>query len=383
MTNKLRALVTFGTRPDAIKMAPVVRLCRQRSADIETIVCTTGQHREMLEPVMSYFGLAADRHLDLMRPDQALADLHARCLAGIDAALADYQPDCVVAQGDTTTLLATALAAFYRRVPLVHLEAGLRTGDLAAPWPEELNRRVATLAAALHCAPTRQAAQNLLAEGVPAERVHVTGNTVIDALFWTVDRERAAGAPWSQKYAFLGRRPMVLITGHRRENLGAGLARVCSAVAALAERFAGVEFVYPVHLNPRVEQTVRGMLSGRQNVHLGPPAPYPEFVWLMDRSTLILTDSGGVQEEAPSLGKPVLVTRDATERPEGLAAGAVTLVGTDAGRIVAEATRLLAQEHPLAVPPQPFESPYGDGRAAARIVDLLVAQAWARPARPA
>jgi UDP-N-acetylglucosamine 2-epimerase len=373
--NKVATLIVFGTRPEAIKMAPLVRECARRSDELAATICVTGQHREMLRGVMEYFGMRADLDLDVMAPGQTLAELTARCLVGIDGAIERYRPDCVVAQGDTTTVLAAALAAFYRRVPLVHVEAGLRTGNLQAPWPEELNRRIASLAGAVHCAPTARAAEALLAEGVAPGRVHVTGNTVIDALLWTAERERRNPAQWIGKYAFLGDSRLVLITGHRRENFGTGLAHLCDAIAKLAARFGDVQFVYPVHLNPQVHEPVRKALSGLSNVHLTAPAPYPEFVWLMDRATLILTDSGGIQEEAPSLGKPVLVLRDSTERPEAVQSGAVELVGTDVDRIVERTSSLLGdpaecQRRRVAV------NPFGDGQAAGKIAQLIVERAW-------
>jgi UDP-N-acetylglucosamine 2-epimerase (non-hydrolysing) len=341
----------------------------------------------MLDQVTEYFGVPVDCDLDLMAPDQTLADVTARCLTGLDAVLAEYQPDCLVAQGDTTTVMAAALAAFYRRVPMVHVEAGLRTGDLMAPWPEELNRRIASLTTALHCAPTSRAAENLLREGVAAESVHVTGNTVIDALLWTVARERGHDRPWRDKYSMLGDRRMVLVTGHRRENFGDGMEQMCTAILVLARRFPDVEFLYPVHLNPNVREPVARLLSGQANIRLCSPAPYPEFVWLMDRSTLILTDSGGVQEEAPSLRKPVLVMREVTERPEAVEAGAVELVGTDVFRIVDRTSVLLSDTSAYSLH-QIDRSPYGDGRAAGRIVELMLRQGWQAepiptvPARP-
>ena len=368
-------LLTFGTRPEAIKMAPVVHECRRRADCIDTIVCLTGQHREMLDQVTDYFGIEADCDLDLMTPNQTLAEVTARCITGLDAVLAERRPHCVVAQGDTTTVMAAALAAFYRRVPFVHVEAGLRTGNMDAPWPEELNRRVAGLATALHCAPTARAADNLLREGVSNSSVHVVGNTVIDALLWTVSRERGCDRPWREKYAMLGDRPMVLVTGHRRENFGDGMEHICEAVALLARRFPHVEFLYPVHLNPNVREPVGRLLAGLPNVRLTEPAPYPEFVWLMDRSTMILTDSGGVQEEAPSLRKPVLVMRGTTERPEAVDAGAVELVGTDVQLIVDRASLLLSDRAAYRSR-QIDESPYGDGRAAARIVELMLGRKW-------
>jgi UDP-N-acetylglucosamine 2-epimerase (non-hydrolysing) len=356
-------------------MAPVVHECRRSAERIEPIVCTTGQHREMLDQVTAYFDIQPELDLDLMRPDQTLSEVTARCLTGLDAAITEYRPHCVVAQGDTTTVMASALAAFYHRLPFVHVEAGLRTGNLQAPWPEELNRRIAGLVTALHCAPTQGAAENLLREGVPPEMVHVTGNTVIDALLWTVARERGQDRPWREKYAALGDRRMVLVTGHRRENFGDGMEQICTAIMVLARRFPAVEFLYPVHLNPHVREPVTRLLSGQANIRLCEPAPYPEFVWLMDRATLILTDSGGVQEEAPSLRKPVLVMRETTERPEAVEAGAVELVGTDVFRIVDRVSLLLSDRAAYSLR-QIDRSPYGDGHAAGRIVELMLRQGW-------
>jgi UDP-N-acetylglucosamine 2-epimerase (non-hydrolysing) len=368
-------MLTFGTRPEAVKMAPLVRECRRHGERIETIVCVTGQHREMLDQVTDYFGIEVDRDLDVMTPNQTLADVTARCLSGLNAALAELRPDCLAVQGDTTTVMASALAAFYRHVPLVHVEAGLRTGNLQAPWPEELNRRIASLVTTLHCAPTGRAAENLRQEGISPDAIHVTGNTVIDSLLWTVAREREQSRPWREKYAALGDRRMVLITGHRRENFGDGMKHICSAILILARRFPEVEFLYPVHLNPNVREPVGRLLSGQANIRLCEPAPYPEFVWLMDRSTLILTDSGGVQEEAPSLRKPVLVMRETTERPEAVEAGGVELVGTDVFRIVDRTSRLLTDRAAYTLH-QIGRNPYGDGRAAARIVSLMLHQGW-------
>lgn len=362
-------------------MAPIVQLCRRRADEIETIVCTTGQHRQMLDQVTNYFGIQVDRDLNLMAPNQTLADVTARCLTGLDAVLAEVQPDCLVAQGDTTTVMAASLAAFYRRVPLVHVEAGLRTGDLNAPWPEELNRRIASLVTALHCAPTMRASENLLREGTPSQNIHVTGNTVIDALLWAVARERKNDRPWREKYAFLSDRRMVLITGHRRENFGDGMEQMCNAILTCAKQFPDVEFLYPVHLNPNVREPVGRMLSTTSNIRLCDPAPYDEFVWLMDRSTLILTDSGGVQEEAPSLRKPVLVMRETTERPEAVDAGAVELVGTDVFRIVDRVSLLLTDRAAYSLR-QIDRSPYGDGHAAERIVDLMLRQGWQSAREP-
>ena len=371
---RIRPLLIAGTRPEAIKMAPVIRQCRKRH-QVEPIVCLTGQHREMLAQVAEYFEIRPDLNLEVMESNQSLAGLTARCLEGIDAAIVQYGVDCVVAQGDTTTVLASSLAAFYRQVPFVHVEAGLRTGNLQSPWPEEFNRRSASLTAALHCAPTTMAANALLAEGVNAATVSVTGNTVVDALQWTVQRERSRGDHWQARYPFLRDQQLVLITGHRRENFGEKLAALCRGISRLAARFYDVAFVYPVHLNPNVAGPVRQILGGAENIHLVDPACYPEFVWLMDRATLILTDSGGVQEEAPSLGKPVLVTRDTTERPEAVTAGAAELVGTSEERIIEAVTTLLTdpaecEKRHIA------ENPYGEGQSVRRIVDLIESQAW-------
>ncbi len=368
--SRLRALLVFGTRPEGIKLAPVVHECLRRPDALETLICLTGQHREMLRQVTDYFDIHADCDLDLMRPNQSLAELTARCVAGIDGVLARYAPQCVVAQGDTTTVMCASLAAFYRRIPFVHVEAGLRTGNLQSPWPEELNRRIAGLTSALHCAPTTRAADALLREGVDPATICVTGNTVIDALLWTLQRERR-DQQWADKYRFLADRRMVLVTGHRRENFGQGFENICRALATLADRFADVEFVYPVHLNPNVQEPVQRILAGRSNVHLIAPCPYPEFVWLMDRATLIVSDSGGVQEEAPSLRKPVLLMRDTTERPEAVEAGAVELVGTSIEAIVGGVSRLLTD--PLEYKRRQIDTnPYGDGHSAVRTVDFIL-----------
>ena len=373
--SKLSPLLVFGTRPEAIKMAPVVQECLARKDQISPVVCLTGQHREMLDQVTDYFGIRADIDLELMSPNQSLSELTARCLTGLDGVVKGRQPDCVVAQGDTTTVMCAAIVAFYWKLPFVHVEAGLRTHDLWSPWPEEFNRRVASLVTSLSCAPTERAAANLIQEGVAPHTVHVTGNTVIDALLKTVERERNNSATWQEKYAFLGDRRMILITGHRRENFGRGFRELCQALTELAHNYADVEFLYPVHLNPNVRKPVFDMLDSSENIHLVEPAPYPEFVWLMDRSTIILSDSGGVQEEAPSLRKPVLVTRDTTERPEAVDAGAVELVGTDRARIVERISTLLdvRSEYERF---QIDQNPYGDGHAAKRIVDLMLQQNW-------
>ncbi|TWT77785.1 UDP-N-acetylglucosamine 2-epimerase [Posidoniimonas polymericola] len=364
-----KPLLVVGTRPEAIKMAPVVRACLGRD-EMTPVVCFTGQHQEMLAQVADYFGLTADVNLDVMRPNQSLSGLTARCLEGLDRVVQEHAPTVVVAQGDTSSVLAAALTAFYHRLPLVHVEAGLRTHNLQAPWPEEFNRRVASIATTVHCAPTERSADELRREHVPNDQIHVTGNTVVDALLATVERERENGAHWRCRHAGLERERLVLITGHRRENFGAGMQGICDAIAALARRFTDTDFVYPVHLNPNVRGPVHEALGGLANVHLLLPASYPEFVWLMDRSTLILTDSGGVQEEAPSLGKPLLVMRDTTERPEAVDAGAARLVGASTGRIVEEVSLLLDDPAELSRR-RPTSNPYGDGHAAERIAGLI------------
>jgi len=357
-------------------MTPVVHECAQREDAVDPIVCATGQHREMLRQVTDYFGVTEDINLDLMTPNQSLAKLTARCVIGIDEAITRFAPHCLVVQGDTTTVLAGSLAAFYRRIPLVHVEAGLRTGDMTAPWPEEFNRRVTSLVTSLHCAPTRRSANNLLREGTAKETVYITGNTVIDALLYAVKNERKNDESWRAKHPSLGDRRMVLITGHRRENFGGGFENICRSIQVLSDRFPDVVFLYPVHLNPNVQGPVHQTLGGRDNVVLIPPVAYPEFVWLMDRSTIILSDSGGVQEEAPSLKKPVLVMRNTTERPEAVEAGAVELVGTSIEKIVSSVSTLLTDQDEYERR-QIDENPYGDGHAARRIVDLMLKQNWA------
>ncbi len=365
-----RISLIFGTRPEAIKLAPVALALRE-DADLEAHVCVTAQHRRMLDQVLEAFSLAPDADLDLMRPDQSLAGLTARAVTAVDAYLADARPDLVLVQGDTTTVFCAALAAFYRGVPVGHVEAGLRTGDLAAPFPEEANRVLASRLADLHFAPTDTARDNLLREAVPADRIHVTGNTVIDALHLALARVRREppAVPGLGDDLLAGERPLVLVTGHRRENFGPGFEAVCRALSRLAADFPDHAFVYPVHLNPHVQDPVRRILDGQANIHLIEPLPYLPFVRLMDRCRLIVTDSGGVQEEAPGLGKPVLVTRDKTERPEAVAAGTVALVGTDEERIVSEAARLLADEDAYAAMAGAV-CPYGDGRSAPRIAEI-------------
>ena len=373
----LRMLCVFGTRPEAIKMAPLV-LAAQRNSQVKPIVCLTGQHREMLDQVVKYFGLPVDRDLNLMQPNQSLSDLTARCLQMLSATITDTKPDCIVGQGDTTTAFCASMAAFFARIPFIHVEAGLRTDSIDSPFPEEFNRRVCSLTTALHCAPTEAARQNLLRENYHPDDVVVTGNTVLDALKLSVQQERLNSFMWVQKHPDIAGRPMVLITAHRRENHGDGIRNLCTAIGRLADMFPKVQFVYPVHLNPNIRGPVHEILSNRGNVHLIPPADYPEFIWLMDQATLILSDSGGVQEEAPSLRKPVLVTRETTERPEALSVGATKLVGTDPDRVVNEVRELLTNRDAYAAM-QVDVNPYGDGRAAERIIQLALARFASQP----
>lgn len=372
MTDR-RVMVVFGTRPEAIKMAPVVAALR-RTPGLAVEVVVTAQHREMLDQVLELFGIAPEEDLDLMAANQGLPDLFARILTGLSAVLARRRPDLVVVHGDTSTTLAASLAAFYARVPVAHVEAGLRTGDLSAPWPEEANRKLTAGLAALHFAPTATARDNLAAEGIRAG-VHVTGNTVVDALLDVAGRIEADPALAARLDAMLpatppGRR-IVLVTGHRRENFGAAFEQICAALRELSQR-GDIEVVYPVHLNPNVQEPVRRWLGDAPGVHLVPPLDYLPFVRLMSRAHVILTDSGGIQEEAPSLGKPVLVMRAKTERPEAVAAGTVRLVGTEAATIVAETARLLDDDAAHAAMAR-AHNPYGDGQASARIAAAVAA----------
>lgn len=365
-------MVAFGTRPEAIKMAPVVHALRAHP-DLEPVVVVTAQHRHMLDQVLEIFGIAPDADLDIMQPGQTLPDITARILQKMTPVLAALQPDLVLVHGDTSTTLATAMAAFYARIPLGHVEAGLRTGNMQAPWPEEMNRRLVAPLCDLHFAPTTSARDNLLREGIPAGRIRVTGNTVIDALLEVDARLRGESdlrKAMAARFPFLDpARRLVLVTGHRRENFGGGFERICQALAEIARR-EDVQVVYPVHLNPNVQEPVRRLLSGLSNVHLIEPLEYLPFVYLMQQAHLILTDSGGVQEEAPSLGKPVLVMRETTERPEAVEAGTVALVGTDRQRIVRALSRLLddpAEYSRMAA----AHNPYGDGSAAIRIGEAI------------
>lgn len=352
--------VVFGTRPEAIKLCPVV-LALKADPAFACKVCVTGQHKEMLYQVLDVFGVKPDVDLALMRPNQTLGGLTARAIAALDDYLEQEKPDIVMVQGDTTTVLAGALAAFYHHVPIAHVEAGLRTGNLESPWPEEANRVLTTRLAKWHFCPTENNRNNLLREGVPTENVFVTGNTVIDALM--IARDKVANSVSDGKRK-------VLITGHRRENFGDGFEHICTAIRKLALEFPEVDFIYPVHLNPNVQEPVKRILAGLDNVKLIAPQSYLPFVGLMNEAYLILTDSGGVQEEAPSLGKPVLVMRNTTERPEAVTAGTVKLVGTKADDIYREAKILLSDESAYRKMAA-ATNPYGDGAAVARILEIL------------
>lgn len=368
-----RILTVFGTRPEAIKMAPVVNAI---AADdrVEGLVAVTAQHRQMLDQVLELFAIEPDFDLDLMRPGQDLTDITAKVITGMRGVLRECQPDWVLVHGDTTTTFAAALAAFYEKVPVGHVEAGLRTGNIYSPWPEEMNRRLAGVLTTQHFAPTPFARANLLAEAVPDERILVTGNTVIDALLTVATRVRedvGLRSDMEQAFPFLDpARRLILVTGHRRESFGDGFRQICQALGRLADR-KDVQLVYPVHLNPNVQGPVNEILGAHDNVHLIAPQDYLPFVYLMDRADILITDSGGIQEEAPSLGKPVLVMRDTTERPEAIEAGTAILVGTDSERIVSEATRLLDDANAYQDMAR-AHNPYGDGKASGRILQELI-----------
>jgi UDP-N-acetylglucosamine 2-epimerase len=368
----MKVLIVFGTRPEAIKMAPVVKAFQAHTA-FETLVCVSGQHRSMLDQVLTIFDIVPDIDLNIMRPGQSLTDVTVNVLRGMEQVIGDNKPDLILVHGDTTTAMAAALAAFYHQVPVGHVEAGLRTRDVSRPWPEEMNRCVIDVVGRWLFAPTQESRRALLDEKISSDRIAVTGNTVIDALLMASDlikknpeRQKAFG----QEFKFLdSAKRLILVTGHRRENFGEGLRRMCEALAELARR-GDVQIVYPVHLNENVQQAARRTLSGINDVFLIEPLEYLPFIYLMERAYLIVTDSGGIQEEAPALGKPVLVTRDVTERPEAVAAGTARLVGTDPERIVSEANSLLdsLQEYRRV---SEIKNPYGDGLAAQRIVEIV------------
>lgn len=378
-------MLVFGTRPEAIKMAPLVKEFQKHPDKFRTTVCVTGQHRQMLDQVLEIFGITPDYDLNIMKQGQDLYDVTARVLTGMRSVLDEARPDLVLVHGDTTTSTAAALAAFYKQIPVGHVEAGLRTHNIYSPWPEEMNRQITGRIASWHFAPTPLSRSNLTAEAVPEERILVTGNTVIDALHIVVDRIRndsglADGlkeslrlAGYDTERADAGRR-LVLITGHRRENFGEGFLNICRAIKALSEKYPEVDFVYPMHLNPNVRRPIHEVfgqeLSGLGNMFFIEPLEYLSFVFLMEKSYIVLTDSGGIQEEAPGLGKPVLVMRDTTERPEALEAGTVRLVGTDCDRIVSEVSSLMDSQDAYTRMSRAV-NPYGDGRACPRIVEFI------------
>ncbi|MEH6684169.1 MAG: UDP-N-acetylglucosamine 2-epimerase (non-hydrolyzing) [Qipengyuania sp.] len=371
MSSRRKILTVFGTRPEAIKLFPLVHALAGDER-FDSRVCISAQHREMLDQVLEIAGIAPDHDLDLMTPGQTLDALTARALVEIGRVLDAERPDWVVVQGDTTTVMAGAIAAYYRKIPVCHVEAGLRSGDIHHPWPEEVNRRVVGSFAALHCAPTQTARDALLRENVAEASVHVTGNTVIDALRWVTQRvseQPALAAGLAELEARFAGKRIIGMTTHRRENFGAGMENIAAAVQRLAAR-DDVAIIFPVHLNPNVRAVMNARLAGLGNVALIEPLDYPHFARLLDISHLMLTDSGGVQEEAPALGKPVLVMRETTERPEGIAAGTAKLVGTDPDAIVRETTRLLDDDAAYAAMAR-AHNPFGDGHSAARIADLL------------
>lgn len=369
----MKVLTVFGTRPEAIKMAPLVHALA-KDPHFEAKVCVTAQHREMLDQVLKLFSIVPDYDLNIMQPGQGLTEITCRILEGLKPVLESFKPDVVLVHGDTTTTMAASLAAFYQRIPVGHVEAGLRTGDLSSPWPEEGNRTLTGHLATYHFAPTETSRQNLLRENIADNRITITGNTVIDALFWVRDRvlnDEALRSELTQRYPFLANgKKMILVTGHRRESFGRGFEQICQALAEIAANNPDVQIVYPVHLNPNVSEPVNRILGHVENVILIEPQDYLPFVWLMNRAWLILTDSGGIQEEAPSLGKPVLVMREMTERPEAVSAGTVCLVGTDSQRIVNEVTRLLHDESAYQAMSR-AHNPYGDGQACHRILSAL------------
>lgn len=363
MTSRQRIVAVVGTRPEAIKMAPVILALRRQPERFETLVCATAQHREMLDSVLALFEIRPDIDLDLMRPDQSLNDIAAGVFAGFDRVLRDVAPHWVLVQGDTTTVMAASLACFHRKVRVGHVEAGLRTDDLSNPFPEEMNRRVTDLVAGAHFAPTARSAAALRREGVAREQIHVTGNTVVDALKWIAARDPEPA----------GEGEIVLITSHRRESFGEPMRRSFRAIARLARRFPSLRFVFPVHPNPNVREAAR-VFDELPNLELLPPVDYRRLVSLMRSSRLIITDSGGIQEEAPAFGKPTLVLRETTERPEGVEAGVALLVGTDEERIFTEAERLLTDPAAYAAMAR-TGNPYGDGQAAERIAGILAGRA--------
>lgn len=372
-----KILLVFGTRPEAIKMAPLVKALQKDTEHFETRVCVTAQHRQMLDQVLEVFGITPEYDLNIMAPNQDLYDITAKVLLGLREVLKDFRPDTVLVHGDTTTSMAASLAAFYMQIPVGHVEAGLRTYNMLSPWPEEMNRQVTDRICTYYFAPTEQSRANLLQENIDAKKIFITGNTVIDALLMAVDiisttacvKEKMAKELQEKGYT-VGDREYILVTGHRRENFGDGFLHICKAIKELAALHPEMDIVYPVHLNPNVQKPVYELLSGLSNVYLISPLDYLPFIYAMQHSTLLLTDSGGVQEEAPSLGKPVLVMRDTTERPEAVEAGTVKLVGTNAEAIVSNVTALLLDKE-MYKRMSETHNPYGDGQACERIIAAL------------
>ena len=372
-----KILLVFGTRPEAIKMAPLVKALQKDTEHFETRVCVTAQHRQMLDQVLEVFGITPEYDLNIMAPNQDLYDITAKVLLGLREVLKDFRPDTVLVHGDTTTSMAASLAAFYMQIPVGHVEAGLRTYNMLSPWPEEMNRQVTDRICTYYFAPTEQSKVNLLQENIDAKKIFITGNTVIDALLMAVDiisttagvKEKMAKELQEKGYT-VGDREYILVTGHRRENFGDGFLHICKAIKELAALHPEMDIVYPVHLNPNVQKPVYELLSGLSNVYLISPLDYLPFIYATQHSTLLLTDSGGVQEEAPSLGKPVLVMRDTTERPEAVEAGTVKLVGTNAEAIVSNVTALL-QDKEMYKRMSETHNPYGDGQACERIIAAL------------
>lgn len=369
-----KILCVFGTRPEAIKMAPVIKELQKHPEHFTVKVCISAQHRQMLDQVLELFNILPDYDLDIMKPGQSLTEVTCKVLGGVVTVLEDCCPDIVLVHGDTTTSMAAALAAFYSGIPVGHVEAGLRTGNKRAPFPEEINRRVTGCIADIHFAPTEQARQNLLNEGITDGMIYVTGNTVIDALLTVIEEmkiNKKLNIQMMERYDFIDlSKRLILVTGHRRENFGDGFENICQALKEIAETYANVQIVYPVHLNPNVQEPAKRILADCPSVHLIEPMDYLPFIWLLERSYLIITDSGGVQEEAPSLGKPVLVIRETTERPEAVLAGTVRLVGTDRQRIIAAVTDLLSNQDSYNLMAH-AHNPYGDGLASNKIVAIL------------
>ena len=372
-----KILLVFGTRPEAIKMAPLVKALQKDTEHFETRVCVTAQHRQMLDQVLEVFGITPEYDLNIMAPNQDLYDITAKVLMGLREVLKDFRPDTVLVHGDTTTSMAASLAAFYMQIPVGHVEAGLRTYNMLSPWPEEMNRQVTDRICTYYFAPTEQSKKNLLQENIDEKKIFITGNTVIDALLMAVDiisstsgMEEKIAKEFQEKGYTVGNREYILVTGHRRENFGEGFLHICKAIKELAALHPDMDIVYPVHLNPNVQKPVYELLSGVDNVYLISPLDYLPFIYAVQHSTLLLTDSGGVQEEAPSLGKPVLVMRDTTERPEAVEAGTVKLVGTDAEAIVSNVTALL-QDKEMYKRMSETHNPYGDGQACERIMVAL------------